>query len=97
MGVALVASEHGEHRRAENVALLRGVGTAVSQRTVDDEGVEQPGCFEEMDEERELAERRHRRLMVPFDTDRPKEAVDVDASGRLARDNQGLFTGWVSR
>ena len=97
MGVTLVASEHGEHRRAENVALLRGVGTAVAQRTVDDEGVEQPGRFEEMDEERELAERRHRRLMVPFDTDRPKEAVDVDASGRLARDNQGLFTGWVSR
>jgi len=49
------------------------------------------------DEERELAERRHRRLMVPFDTDRSKEAVDVDAFGRLARDNHGSFTRRVSR
>ena len=36
MGVALLAGEHGEHRRPHNVALLWRVGTAIAQRTVGD-------------------------------------------------------------
>ena len=56
MGVALVAGEQGQHRRAENVAFLRRVGARVAQRTIGDESVEQPARLEEVDEERQLPE-----------------------------------------
>ena len=97
MGVALVTGEHGEHRRPHNVALLGRVGTAVAQRTVGDQGVEQSARLEEMDEERQLPMRRQRRLVIPFHTDRAKETVKIDAARRLPGDNQGLFTRRVSR
>jgi hypothetical protein len=97
MRVAPVAGQHREHRRAENVALLRRVRAHIAQRTVGDEGVEQPGRLEEVDEERQLAKRRHRRFVVPFDPDRTKEAVEIDASRPLPRNNHRLFTRQVSR
>ena len=52
MGVALVTGEHGEHRRPHNVGLLGCVGTAVAQRQLGDQGVEQSARLEEIDEER---------------------------------------------
>ena len=45
MRVALVAGEHGKHRRAENVPLARRVRAQIAQRTVGHEGVEQSGRF----------------------------------------------------
>jgi hypothetical protein len=62
-----------------------------------DQGVEQPCRLEEVDEERKLAKRRHRRFVVPLDPDRTKETVEIDPSRRLRRHNQGLFTQWVTR
>ncbi|MGO9047828.1 MAG: hypothetical protein ACLQFW_13240 [Xanthobacteraceae bacterium] len=50
-----------------------------------------------MDEERQLPKRRQRRLVIPFHTDRTKEAVKIDAARRRRPDNQGLFTRQVSR
>ena len=97
MRVALVASEHGQHRRAENVPPPGRVRAQIAQRTVGHEGVKQPGRLEKVDEERKLAKRRHRRFMVPFNPDRTKETVKIDPSRRLRRHNQGLFTQWVSR
>lgn len=97
MRVALVAGEHGKHRRAENVPLARRVRAQIAQRTVGYQGVEQSGRFEEVDEERQLPKRRHRRFMVPFNPDRTKETVEIDASRRLPRHNQRLFTRPVSR
>ena len=96
VGVARVASQHGEHRRAENVALLGRIGAHVAQRTIGDEGVEQPALLEKVDEERQLPERRRRRLLIPFDMHRAKKAVEIDAARRLASDNQGLITRRVS-
>ena len=97
MGVALVTGEHGEHRRPHNVALLRRVGTAVAQRTVGDQGVEQSARLEEINEERQLPKRRQRRLVVPFDPDRTKETVKIDAAGPFVRHNQRLLTQRVRR
>ena len=97
MRVALVAGEHGEHRRSQNVAPLGRVRTPVAQRTVGDQGVKKSARLEEMDEERQLPKRRQRRLVIPFHTDRTKETVKIDAARRLPGDNQGLFTRRVSR
>jgi hypothetical protein len=96
MGIALVSRQHGKHRRAENVALLGRVGARIAQRTIGDKGVEQPALLEKIDEERELPERRRRRFLVPFHMHGSKKAVEIDAGRRLASDNQGLFTQWVS-
>ena len=92
MRVALVAGEHGQHRRAENVPLPGRVRAQIAQRTVGDQRVEQPARLEEVDEERNLAKRRHRRFMVPFDPDRTKETVEIDSSRQLRRHSHGLFT-----
>ena len=97
MRVTPVAGEHRQHRRAENVPPLRRVRAHVAQWTVGHQGVEQSGRFEEVDEERQLPERRHRRFMVPFNPDRTKEAVQFDTCARPRRYNQGLFTRPVSR
>ena len=96
MRVALVAGEHGEHRRSQNVALLGRVRTPVAQRTIGDQDVKKSARLEEMDEERQLPKRRQRRLVIPFHTDRTKETVKIDAARRLPGDNQGLFTRPVS-
>jgi hypothetical protein len=97
MRVALVAGEHGEHRRSHNVVSVGHVRTAVAQRTVGHQGVKQSARLEEMDEERQLPKRRQRRLVIPFHTDRTKETAKIDPARRLRRDNQGLFTKPVSR
>ena len=76
MRVALVAGEHGQHRRAENVPLPGRVRAQIAQRTVGDQGVEQPARLEKVDEERKLAKRRHRRFMVPFDPVGPRNCRD---------------------
>ncbi len=94
--VAPVAGEHGKHRRAENVPLLRRVRAHIAQRTIGHEGVEQSGRFEEVDEERQLPKRRHRRLMIPFNPDRTKKAVEIDTCAQPRRNNHRLLTRPVS-
>src|SRR5208337_4768726 len=61
------------------------------------EGVEQPRRLQIVDEERKLPQRRHRRLVGPFDPHRPLEAVDLDPGRKLRLDNQRLFTRRVRR
>ena len=97
MRVARMAGEHRQHRRAENFPLPGRVRAHVAQRTVGDEGVEQAGRLEKVDGERKLAERRHRRRVVPFHPDRTEKAVEIDPSRPLRPCNQGLFTRRVSR
>src|SRR5208337_4954240 len=46
---------------------------------------------------RKLPQRRHRRLVGPFDPHRPLEAVDLDPGRKLRLDNQRLFTRRVRR
>jgi len=83
MRVALVAGQHGQHRRAKNVALAGRVRAHIAQRTVGDERVKQPGRLEEVDEERRLPERRRRRFVVPLNPDRTEETGEIDAPRRL--------------
>src|SRR5208337_4013245 len=67
----------------------------IAKRTVGHEGVEQSGRLEEVDEERQLPKRRHRRLLVPLDPDRPEKTVQVDPFQPL-RHNHRLLTRPVS-
>ena len=96
MRIALVAGQHRQHRRSKNVARLGRIRAHITQRTVGHQRVEQSARLEEVDEERQLPQRRHRRLMVPFNPDRAKETVEIDAS-RRPRDNHRLFTRQVRR
>ena len=45
-----------------------------------------------MNEERQLPERRHRRVVIPLDVDRATKALDIDARRTVRSDNQRLFT-----
>ena len=96
MRVPLGPGQHRQHRRAQDVPLLRRVGARVPQRAIRDEGVEQPRRLQIVDEEGKLTERCHRRLVVPFDPHRAAETVDLDPGGVLL-DNQRLFTRRVRR
>ena len=97
VGVALMSGEPAEHHCPQNVAFLRRVGARIAQRTIGNEGVKQTALLEEIDEERQLPEHRRRRLLVPFDMHRTPKAVEINASRRIAFDNQGLLTRLVSR
>jgi hypothetical protein len=94
--VTPVAGEHGQHRRAQNVPVARRIRAHVAQRTVRDERVEQPARLQEVDEERQLPQRRHRRLVVPLDPDRTEIAVEIDPFLPI-RHNQRLLTRPVRR
>jgi hypothetical protein len=96
MRITPVAGEHRQHRRAENVPPPWRVRAHIAQRTVGDEGVEQPGRLEEVDEERKLAKRRHRRFMVPLNPDRTKETVEIDPFRPIRRHNHRSLTRWAS-
>ncbi len=97
MRVAPVAGEHGEHRPSQNVAPVGRVRTPVAQRTVGDQGVKQSARLEEMDEERQLPKRRHRRFLVPFNPDRTKETVKIHAARSRRSHNQGLLARQVTQ
>jgi hypothetical protein len=79
-----------------NVPLARRVRAHIALRTVGDERVEQSARLEEIDEERQLAKRRHRRLVVPLHPDRTEIAVEIDPFQPLRR-NHRLLTRTVSR
>ncbi|MBV8442587.1 MAG: hypothetical protein JO312_18840 [Hyphomicrobiales bacterium] len=81
------AGQHPQHRRAQDIPLLGGVGASIPQRTVRHKGVEQPRRLQKIDEKRKLPERCHRRFVVPFDPYRPTEAVDVDPRGQIRPNN----------
>ena len=92
MGVALVASQHRQHRRAQNVPLPGRVGALITERAVRHEGIKQPARLEKIYEERQLPKRRHRRSVVPLHSDRPIETVEFNPRPTVAPHNQRLFT-----
>ena len=75
MGVALAPARHRQHRRAQNIPLLRRVRAHITQRTIRYQRIKQPARLQIMNEERQLSERRHRRLVVPLHPHRTDKAV----------------------
>jgi hypothetical protein len=79
MRVTLVPGQDRQHRRTKHVAILRRVRACVMQRAIRDESVEQTRCFQKVDEERQLSQRRQRRPGVPLNANRTSETVEVYA------------------
>ena len=50
------------------------------QRAIRNESIEQAAPFQKIDEERQLPERRQRRLSMPFDMHRPGETVEAPSA-----------------
>ena len=97
MRIALVAGQHRQHRRPQHVARLGRVRARVVQRAIRDERLEQTRRLQKIDEERQLAERRESRRMVPFDPHRTGETVHNDgAAGAGPKRNRRLFTRRVN-
>src|SRR5215471_1153121 len=65
------------------------------QRAVRHQAVEQPALLNELDEKRQLPERRHRRAVVPFHMDAPGKSVGRDGASN-GRFYYRLFTLRVS-
>ena len=88
MRISPVPGQNRQHHRAENIALGRRIRANVVQRAIRHLAVEQGALLEVFDEERQLAERRHRRGAVPFYMDAPGKPVRFvrieDADGRCA-------------
>ena len=66
------------------------------QRAIRDEGIEQPGDLQELDEERHLTERRQSAGAVPFDRHRAAKRVERRPSRIGAGTNHRLITRRVS-
>ena len=93
--IALVSSQHRQHRRAQNVAGLGRIRALVVQRTIGDERIEQTRSLQKVDEERQLTQRRESRRVIPFDPHRTGETVDHQRLRPRRRDskrNRRLFT-----
>ena len=66
------------------------------QRAIRNESIEQAAPFQKIDEERQLPERRQRRLGIPFDMHRPGETVEAHALQRAFVFNRRLLTRKVN-
>ena len=93
VGVAFMARQDRKKYRPENIALVRRVRTAVSQRTALDPWIEQLGRLEEIDEKSQLPHRSDGRLGIPFYMDATAEGVDRQRRGLT----QLTLTLWVNR
>jgi len=77
MGVTLVPRQNRQHCRSQHIALPGSVRARVRQRTIRPKGVEQTSRFHKVDEERQLAKRRERSLVVPFDVNRASKTLEA--------------------
>jgi hypothetical protein len=75
MGVALMPGQYRQQYRAQHVALVRRVGAGPAQRALRDPVVKQATDMQKFDEERQLAQRRHRRIRIPIDVDSPTKGI----------------------
>ena len=66
------------------------------QRAIRNESIEQAAPFQKIDEERQLPERRQRRLGIPFDMHRPGETAEAHALQRAFVFNRRLLTPKVN-
>ncbi len=76
VGVAPLAGQDGQHRRADHIAFLRRVRTGVGQRTVGYQRVEAPAQLQVFGKERQVAERRDRRIAIPVHMERAGIRID---------------------
>ena len=65
-----------QHRRPQHVALRGRVRAGVDQRTGRYQGVEPTAQLQVFRKERQVSERRHRRIRVPFDLNRTSVGID---------------------
>src|SRR6476659_3452428 len=70
-----MTGENRQQQRAEHVALARRIRTGERQRAVRHPAVEQATLLQVFDEERQLAERRHRLRSIPLDVHPTAERV----------------------
>jgi hypothetical protein len=77
-----MAGQNRQQHGAENVALGGRVRARVVQRAIRHPAVKQRALLEELDEKRQLAERCHRRAVVPFNMNAPRKGVGHHRPGR---------------
>ncbi len=94
--IALVTGENREHGRAQDIAVARGIGAGEHQRAALHPGLEQPADLQKLGEERQLPERRHRRLRVPLNVYAAAKRIHRHRAG--SRYQRGTFslTRWVT-
>ena len=89
--------QNRQQQRPQNVAFGRRVRAQQRQRTVRHPGIEQPAELEELDEERQLPERRRRRRRVPFDVHPAAKAIGTQTNRFRQIFYRRLLTRRVSR
>src|SRR5208337_2898397 len=96
MSITLVPRQNRQHSRSQHIAFFWRVRARVMQRAIRNESIEQAAPFQKIDEERQLPERRQRRLGIPFDMHRPGETVEAHALQRAFVFNRRLLTRKVN-
>src|SRR5208283_1696781 len=96
MSITLVPRQNRQHSRSQHIAFFWRVRARVMQRAIRNESIEQAAPFQKIDEERQLPERRQRRLGIPFDMHRPGETVEAHALRRAFVFNRRLLTRKVN-
>ena len=66
LGVAPMTRQNRQQHSAQQIALARGIRARERQWAVRDPAIEQPALLQVLDEERQLAQWRHRRRRVPL-------------------------------
>ena len=88
--------QNRQHSRSQHIAFFWRVRARVMKRAIRNESIEQAAPFQKIDEERQLPERRQRRLGIPFDMHRPGETVEAHALQRAFVFNRRLLTRKVN-
>ena len=65
------------------------------QRAIRNESIEQAAPFQKIDEERQLPERRQRRLGIPFDSNYPPPFLGRRYLGRQAKVSRMVWKGFA--
>ena len=97
MRVALMPGQNRQQQSAQDVALGSRVRAGQRQRTVPNPGIEQAAELEELDEERQLPERRRRRTRVPLDVHPAAEGIGTQTNRFRQNFYRRLLTRRVSR
>lgn len=95
--------QQAQHQGAQNVAFVRGIATAVFQRTRRYPALKYPGGSQELGKEDQLAVRRGRRTFIPAHVHSPaKRVYHLRLIGSYFELGKGshlptfVFTHWVS-
>ena len=88
VGVAPMTRQNRQQHGAKQIALARGIRARERQWAVRYPAIEQPALLQILDEERQLAEGRHRRRRVPLDVN----PTGISVGDRRPRLNFRLLT-----